>query len=194
MCLFKSQLVPDIKAAHSAVVSTLLHLELLHQFANIWIPWNQEKEVVWPSGSLCRNHNLDRQMSQDFWTCTEPYAHMDKRWQLDWYMEIKEPSFDLLIFSDSKAVVKLWKILVKLWSTVSAHAPAALSFLFAFGAATTAPAASILSSPAAPTSTCLCTRLESLAGVWQGFWEPSFCRNCYLWRLCLFGWIGWQFS
>ena len=33
-------------------------------------------------------------------------------------------------------------------------------------------------------TTCLCTRLESLAWSHQGFWLPSFCRKLYLWSLC----------
>ena len=36
-------------------------------------------------------------------------------------------------------------------------------------------------------STCLFTRLESLARSQQGFWQLSFCRNCSLWNLCCDG-------
>ena len=37
------------------------------------------------------------------------------------------------------------------------------------------------------TPTCLFTRLEGLAWSHQDFWQPSFCRNCYLGSLFLLG-------
>ena len=37
------------------------------------------------------------------------------------------------------------------------------------------------------TPTCLFTRLEGLAWSHQDFWQPSFCRNCYLGSLFFIG-------
>ena len=37
------------------------------------------------------------------------------------------------------------------------------------------------------TYTCLFTRLEGLAWSQQGFWQLSFCRNCDLWSVSLYG-------
>ena len=43
-------------------------------------------------------------------------------------------------------------------------------------------------------STCLFTRLESLAWSQQGFWQLSFYRKCDLWSLCFDGGeTGWCF-
>ena len=36
-------------------------------------------------------------------------------------------------------------------------------------------------------ATCLFTRLGRLAWSQQDFWQPSFCRNYYLWILCFMG-------
>ena len=36
-------------------------------------------------------------------------------------------------------------------------------------------------------TTCLLTTLYSLAWSQEGFWQLSFCRNCALWRLVLWG-------